>query len=195
MQPGCNASARSGRCRQQSAQPLTASGRLRGASDDADRRWKRRLREGCVLDSIVIVAQHRGEVIRERVACSASAPTGGLVEQIERSRRCEEPCRQAEYRVGSLPERGDVKCWRVIDIRLPPDQRARAARQIRADLPELGIILLSPHVACSPSSPICASARRPDTRGRPRSRRSERHHPIGGGNHSDVLRWGRPLGS
>lgn len=37
----------------------------------------------------------------------------------------------------------------VIDIRMPPDgvdDGARAARQIRADFPELGIVLLSQHV-------------------------------------------------
>jgi DNA-binding NarL/FixJ family response regulator len=50
----------------------------------------------------------------------------------------------------------------VIDIRMPPDHTddgARAARQVRASFPELGIILLSQHVEVRHSVELVASGR------------------------------------
>ena len=50
----------------------------------------------------------------------------------------------------------------VVDIRMPPDHTddgARAAREIRADFPELGIILLSQHVEVRHSVELVASGR------------------------------------
>jgi DNA-binding NarL/FixJ family response regulator len=50
----------------------------------------------------------------------------------------------------------------VIDIRMPPDHTddgARAAREVRASFPELGIILLSQHVEVRHSVELVASGR------------------------------------
>jgi DNA-binding NarL/FixJ family response regulator len=50
----------------------------------------------------------------------------------------------------------------IIDIRMPPehtDDGARAARQVRADFPELGIVLLSQHVESRHSVELVASGR------------------------------------
>jgi DNA-binding NarL/FixJ family response regulator len=50
----------------------------------------------------------------------------------------------------------------VIDIRMPPDHTddgARAARQVRASLPELGIVLLSQHVETRHSVELVSSGR------------------------------------
>lgn len=50
----------------------------------------------------------------------------------------------------------------IIDIRMPPDHAddgARAARQVRAEFPELGIVLLSQHVESRHSVELVASGR------------------------------------
>lgn len=50
----------------------------------------------------------------------------------------------------------------IIDIRMPPDHTddgARAARQLRADFPELGIVLLSQHVEARHSVELAAAGR------------------------------------
>jgi DNA-binding NarL/FixJ family response regulator len=50
----------------------------------------------------------------------------------------------------------------LVDVRMPPDltdDGARAARQIRADFPELGIVLLSQHVETRHSVELVASGR------------------------------------
>lgn len=50
----------------------------------------------------------------------------------------------------------------IIDIRMPPahtDDGARAARQVRADFPTLGIVLLSQHVESRHSVELVASGR------------------------------------
>jgi DNA-binding NarL/FixJ family response regulator len=50
----------------------------------------------------------------------------------------------------------------IIDIRMPPehtDDGARVARQVRADFPELGIVLLSQHVESRHSVELVASGR------------------------------------
>ncbi|MGV9292949.1 response regulator [Amycolatopsis sp. NPDC003676] len=50
----------------------------------------------------------------------------------------------------------------IIDIRMPPehaDDGARVARQIRADFPELGVVLLSQHVESKHSVELVASGR------------------------------------
>ncbi|MFC0548141.1 response regulator [Kutzneria chonburiensis] len=50
----------------------------------------------------------------------------------------------------------------IIDIRMPPDHTddgARVARQVRADFPELGIVLLSQHVESRHSVELVASGR------------------------------------
>ena len=50
----------------------------------------------------------------------------------------------------------------IIDIRMPPDHTddgARVARRIRADFPELGIVLLSQHVESRHSVELVASGR------------------------------------
>jgi DNA-binding NarL/FixJ family response regulator len=50
----------------------------------------------------------------------------------------------------------------IIDIRMPPDgtdDGARAARQVRADFPDLGVVLLSQHVETRHSVELVASGR------------------------------------
>lgn len=50
----------------------------------------------------------------------------------------------------------------IIDIRMPPDgtdDGARAARQVRADFPDLGVVLLSQHVETKHSVELVASGR------------------------------------
>ena len=50
----------------------------------------------------------------------------------------------------------------IVDIRMPPDHTddgARAARQLRADFPELGIVLLSQHVEAHHSVELAAAGR------------------------------------